>query len=153
MTTRTPHTLLDSRRRAVWLVLAFFLVGLGAPCVHCLTLGATPGPAAPMASGVAEPMPGGMPADCPLHQAQAQQAAPEPEPAEAPCPKPGDCCLEQGKSTATLDEAIPVPPPAAAAATIASLDAPVLPARLLLPREIGNDRSHAPPAFLAPLRI
>ncbi len=169
--TPTPHRQppAASRHRAVWLVLAFFLVGLGAPCVHCLTLAAGASAASPprlvaalvVAAPEAEDGMEGMPADCPMHAAHARPAAktapaaPVEAPAEAPspCPKPGDCCLEQGKGpAATLDQAAASPAPALAADTVSSPAAPALPAPLLLPRELGNDRSHAPPAFNPPLR-
>ena len=60
------------RQRVVVVVLAVWILGLAAPCAHCLTMAASP-QAAPVAPAAAPDMASEtMPADCPMH---AQHAA------------------------------------------------------------------------------
>ncbi len=105
-------------------------------------------------------MPDGMPADCPMHAAHAKQAALTPvpasaaAPAKAPCPKPGDCCLEQGQRSGRRRSTrrLRLPRRPAVVATVGQPRRAGLAGTSVLPRELGSDRSHAPPAFNRPLR-
>jgi hypothetical protein len=144
------------RRQVVRPLLLMWMVVLVAPCVHCLPMAMGGAPAEQLvvaASAPAAEMPGEMPADCPMHAKAAERAEAEP-PAEPDCPKPSECCLTEGAEPVAVPEGVQtLPSPAMTLAELPALAAVPLPAPLPVPRELGDQRSHAPPSFLTPLRI
>lgn len=156
MKTPTLPRSLVSRRTPVWAVLLVWMLALGAPCAHCIAMGLSETPApTPQWSAADAAMLAGMPADCPMHKAlaaaAAQKAAGEPK---APCDQPADCCLERGGLPAAEEEVLPSPsaPAATSFAPVATLASFAPPAAPLPAGEPRFERSHAPPAFVIPLR-